>query len=49
MIKGCSICRSTKRPAVHIIIVPIINDLVAAAPTKPKIISMLERGAANNS
>ena len=44
---GCSISRSTKSPAVQIITVPIIRDLVAAAPTKPKIISIVERGAAN--
>ena len=49
IIKGCSICRSTNNPAVKIITVPIIRDLVAAAPTNPKIISDVERGAANYS
>ena len=29
--------------------VPIIRDLVAAAPTNPKIISNVDSGAANNS
>jgi hypothetical protein len=29
--------------------VPMMRDLVAAAPTKPKIISNVESGAANNS
>ena len=40
---------STKSDAVKIIIVPTIIDLVAAAPTNPKMISKLEIGAANNS
>ena len=30
-------------------IVPIIRDLVAAAPTNPNMISNVDRGAANNS
>ena len=29
--------------------VPMMRDLVAAAPTNPKIISNVESGAANNS
>jgi len=41
--------KSTNIPAVAIITNPIINDFVAAAPTKPKIISKLEMGAASNS
>ena len=46
---GCIIDKSTKNPAVAIIIPPIISDFVAAAPTNPKIISKLESGAASNS
>ena len=49
IINGCRICKSTNIFAVPIIIQPIINDLVAAAPTKPKIISKLDRGAAKSS
>ena len=45
IIKGCSIFKSTNKPAVKIITLPIINDLVAAAPTKPNIISKLDNGA----
>ena len=44
--KGCVIFISTNKLAVAIITHPIINDLVAAAPTNPSIISKLERGAA---
>ncbi len=46
---GCAMVKSTNKLAVKIITIPIIRDLVAAAPTKPKIISKLESGAANNS
>ena len=49
MINGCAIFKSTNSPAVAIMTTPIINDLEAAAPTNPIIISKLEIGAANNS
>ena len=45
IIIGCCIFKSTNKPAVAIITDPIINDLVAAAPTNPKIISKLDKGA----
>ena len=46
IIKGWATFISTKKFAVVIITHPIINDLVAAAPTNPRIISKLDRGAA---
>ena len=45
IINGCSILRSTNKPAVAIIIHPIISDFVAAEPTNPNIISKLDKGA----
>ena len=47
IIKGCFTSRSTNKPAVAMIMHPIIKDLVAAAPTKPRIISKLDNGADN--
>jgi len=41
--------KSTNIPAVAIITHPMIKDFVAAAPTKPNIISKLDIGAASNS
>ena len=46
---GWAILKTTNIPAVAIITHPIIRDLVAAAPTNPRIISKLEIGAASNS
>ena len=47
--KGCAMFKSTNKPAVAIITHPMIKDFVAAAPTKPNIISKLDIGAASNS
>ena len=44
--KGWAIDKSTKNPAVAMIMHPIIRDFVAASPTKPKIISKLDKVAA---
>ena len=42
---GCAISIGTKNPAVPRIIKPMINDLVAAAPTYPIRISEIDMGA----
>ena len=47
MRRGWSILTSTKKLAVRIITRPIINDLDAAAPTKPSTISNEDNGAAS--